>query len=124
MSEILAGARISDIFYILCNLLSVSLTVTLILPPTGGGRWGLYVGEAGGGLNFLTTFVEELADFLLTTACNSYAAGTSELQYAVFVGVAYAVEHVKYLVGSALCHNDAESLVYLSDACIGMTDDA
>ena len=115
MSEILAGARISDIFYILCNLLSVSLNVTLFLPPTG---------EAGGGLNFLTTFVEELADFLLTTACNSYAAGTSELQYAVFVGVAYAVEHVKYLVGSALCHNDAESLVYLSDACIGMTDDA
>ena len=48
MSEILAGARISDIFYILCNLLSVSLTVTLFLPH-GGGRWGLYVGEAGGG---------------------------------------------------------------------------
>ena len=123
MSEILAGARISDIFIILCNQFLVSLIVTLFLPH-GGGRCGLYVGEAGGGLNLLTTLVEELADFLLTAACNSYAAGTSELQYAVFVGVAYAVEHVKYLVGSALCHNDAESLVYLRDACIGMTNDA
>ena len=123
MSEILAGARISDIFIILCNQFSVSLIVTLSLPH-GGGRWGLYVGEAGGGLNLLAALVKELADLLLTAACNSYAAGTSELQYAVFVGVAYAVEHVKNLVGSALCHNDAESLVYLSDACVGMSYDA
>ena len=123
MSEILASARISDIFIILCNQFSVSLIVTLFLPH-GVGRWGLYVGEAGGVLNFLTTLVKELADFLLTAACNSYAAGTSELQYAVFVGVAYAVEHFKYLVGSALCHNDAESLVNLRYTCVGMSYDA
>ena len=65
--------------------------------------------------------MQKAANFLLTTACNSNAAGTCKLKDAVFCLVD-VVEELQNVVCCSFAYNNTECVVNFCDMCVGMSD--